>query len=207
MDKKTNSNPKIDPSREIIKALLLQKAGDKAISLRWNKYSLLFIFSTLLVVLILVFNNVNLTIVSIVAALGLAAFWIFATWQGKNLEKRFFEQEKTYYEALFPEDRSKTLEMDISSNQASPLSKREMEVMKHIVQGNTNKQIAQELDITDQTVKNHITNILKKMNVSDRTSAAVMALHRGWIRHNQEGQIEISDFAAEDKANEVRKRR
>jgi len=205
MGKKVDSHQNIKSSREIIKALLLQRAADKAISLRWNKYSLVVIFATLLLVLILIISGIDLTIVSIVAVLGLAFFWLFATWQGKKLEKRFYEDERVYYEALFPEDKLQSLDLVLTPKQPCPLTKREMEVMKHIVQGNTNKQIALEMYITDQTVKNHITNILKKINVNDRTAAAVMALHQGWIRHNTEGEIEISPVSEKVKGTEVKK--
>ncbi len=196
---KIDRRQKIKSSREVIKALLLQRAADKAISLRWNKYSLVVVYATLLLVLILIISGVDLTLVSIVAVLGLAFFWLFATWQSKKLEKRFYEDERVYYEALFPDDKPQSLDLDLAPKQACPLTRREMEVLKHIVQGNTNKQMALEMHITDQTVKNHITNILKKINVSDRTAAAVMALHQGWIRHNSEGQIEITPLSEESK--------
>ena len=62
-----------------------------------------------------------------------------------------------------------------------PLSQRELEVVKLIAQGNGNKHIAQSLGISDQTVKNHITAILRKLGVNDRTHAAIYALQRGWI--------------------------
>jgi DNA-binding NarL/FixJ family response regulator len=120
-----------------------------------------------------------------------------------QLEKRFYEQERAYYEALFPDGNSENFDLIMTTKKVSPLTKREMEVMKCIVQGNTNKQIALAMDITDQTVKNHITNILKKLNVRDRTSAAVMALHRGWIAHNSDGQIEIKSLSEEPKDSEV----
>jgi DNA-binding CsgD family transcriptional regulator len=200
---KKDNRQNISSSREIIKALLLQKAADKTISLRWDKYSLMFIYATLLIVLILILEDVDLTIVSIVAVLGLVCFWVMGSWQGKKLEKRFYEQERAYYEALFPDGNSENFDLIMTPKQVSPLTKREMEVMKRIVQGNTNKQIALAMDITDQTVKNHITNILKKLNVSDRTSAAVMALHQGWIAYNSDGQIEIKSVSEEPKDSEV----
>lgn len=62
-----------------------------------------------------------------------------------------------------------------------PLSNRELEVVRLIAQGNGNKHIAQALGISDQTVKNHITAILRKLGVNDRTHAAIYVLQRGWI--------------------------
>ena len=63
-----------------------------------------------------------------------------------------------------------------------PLSPREMEILQFVVRGLSNKEIASELQISHQTVKNHMTAILKKLNVQDRTQAAVTALRSGWVR-------------------------
>jgi DNA-binding NarL/FixJ family response regulator len=63
-----------------------------------------------------------------------------------------------------------------------PLSAREMEILAGITRGLSNKEIARELGISRQTVKNHMTSILRKLAVNDRTQAAVYALRHGWIR-------------------------
>ncbi len=63
-----------------------------------------------------------------------------------------------------------------------PLSPREMEILRCVTRGLSNKEIATELGISHQTVKNHMTSILDKLNVEDRTQAAVYALQRGWVR-------------------------
>ncbi|MCC7352915.1 MAG: response regulator transcription factor [Anaerolineae bacterium] len=63
-----------------------------------------------------------------------------------------------------------------------PLSPREMEILQHITRGSSNKEIARALGISRQTVKNHMSAILRKLAVNDRTQAAVLALRRGWIR-------------------------
>ncbi|MBN1310570.1 MAG: response regulator transcription factor [Anaerolineae bacterium] len=64
----------------------------------------------------------------------------------------------------------------------SPLSPREMEILQCVTRGLSNKEIAQALQISHQTVKNHMTSILRKLAVEDRTQAAVFALRRGWVR-------------------------
>lgn len=64
----------------------------------------------------------------------------------------------------------------------SPLTGREIEILDCIAQGMTNKEIAERLFISSQTVKNHVTSILRKLQVNDRTSAVIYALRRGWIR-------------------------
>ena len=70
-----------------------------------------------------------------------------------------------------------------------PLSPREMEVLAYIVQGASNKVIAATLGISQQTVKNHMTNIFRKLKVGDRTEAAIVALRRGWIRLQDAGKV------------------
>lgn len=68
-----------------------------------------------------------------------------------------------------------------------PLSSREMEVLAFVTGGMSNKEIATTLGISHQTVKNHVTAILRKLGVEDRTQAAIYALKRGWVRlHQQE---------------------
>ena len=63
-----------------------------------------------------------------------------------------------------------------------PLSDREMEVLSCVVKGMSNKEIAATLAISHQTVKNHVTSILRKFGVEDRTQAVVYALKRGWVK-------------------------
>ena len=71
---------------------------------------------------------------------------------------------------------------DTTKDLYSPLSSREVEILDYIARGNSNKEIAKSLKISDQTVKNHITSILKKLSVNDRTAAVVHALRHGWIK-------------------------
>jgi DNA-binding NarL/FixJ family response regulator len=68
-----------------------------------------------------------------------------------------------------------------------PLSDREMEVLSCVVRGMSNKEIAGLLGISHQTVKNHVTSILRKFGVEDRTQAVVYALRRGWVKLQDTG--------------------
>ncbi len=77
--------------------------------------------------------------------------------------------------------------MSDSSEQFFPLSHRETEILQFVTNGLSNKEIATRLGISQQTVKNHMTSILKKLNVQDRTQAAVTALRRGWVRIQDRG--------------------
>ena len=72
----------------------------------------------------------------------------------------------------------------------APLSPREMEILQHIAKGQSNKEVAYDLGISRQTVKNHMTSILRKLAVNDRTQAALYAVRRGWIRlHDDEEEV------------------
>ena len=74
-----------------------------------------------------------------------------------------------------------------------PLSSREMEVLSYITQGKSNKEIAAVLGISHQTVKNHVTSILRKLGVEDRTQAAIYSLRRGWVRLYQDGNVDSQE--------------
>jgi DNA-binding NarL/FixJ family response regulator len=64
----------------------------------------------------------------------------------------------------------------------APLSPREVEILDNIAQGMTNKRVAYALSISEQTVKNHMSSILRKLSVNDRTQAVVYAMRQGWIK-------------------------
>jgi DNA-binding NarL/FixJ family response regulator len=78
-----------------------------------------------------------------------------------------------------PEDISITPDVDFPI--FTPLSEREIQVLERIASGGSNKDIATELEISTQTVKNHISSILRKLSLNDRTQAVLYALRRGWI--------------------------
>jgi DNA-binding NarL/FixJ family response regulator len=68
----------------------------------------------------------------------------------------------------------------------SPLTPRETEILNYMAQGFFNKQIAIELNISEQTIKNHITSILRKLDANARTQAVITALKRGFITLDKE---------------------
>ncbi len=70
---------------------------------------------------------------------------------------------------------------DLTENTFAPLSAREAEILEAISRGLTNKGVGEALSISEQTVKNHMTNILRKLAVNDRTQAVVHALKKNWI--------------------------
>lgn len=58
---------------------------------------------------------------------------------------------------------------------------RENEILQLLVNGHDNNSIAEQLSISEKTVKNHLTNIFRKLNVKDRTQAAVLAIRNNWV--------------------------
>lgn len=68
-----------------------------------------------------------------------------------------------------------------SASQHETLSEREVSVLRLLSGGKTNKEIANELSLSDKTVKNHLHNIFQKLNATDRTQAVVLAIRKGLI--------------------------
>lgn len=66
-----------------------------------------------------------------------------------------------------------------------PLSDREMEILAGVAEGCSNKEIGRRCGISDQTVKNHLTAVLRKLTVTDRTEAVVIALRNRWLKLEQ----------------------
>jgi DNA-binding NarL/FixJ family response regulator len=64
---------------------------------------------------------------------------------------------------------------------AATLTKREIQILTYVSEGNTNKQIACSLGISQQTIKTHVSTILRKLNANDRAHAVAMAIRNGWI--------------------------
>lgn len=71
------------------------------------------------------------------------------------------------------------------ANPFTELSERELEVLRQVAAGKSNREIAEELVISEKTVKSHVTNILHKLHLADRTQAAVFAWQEGIVRRDQ----------------------
>jgi DNA-binding NarL/FixJ family response regulator len=78
-----------------------------------------------------------------------------------------------------------------------PLSAREIEVLDCVAQGLSNKEIADELYVTEQTVKNHMTSVLRKLDVNDRVQAVLFAVKNGWMEIGPQAyaQVEVPRIA------------
>ena len=84
--------------------------------------------------------------------------------------------------SLIPALNSRLIARDIDKDRINALTKRELEVLIQVSNGMFNKEIATFLNISERTVKNHISNIFKKIDVSDRTQAAVFAIRNDIIK-------------------------
>ena len=83
---------------------------------------------------------------------------------------------------LIPALNNRLVARDIDKDKIDSLTKRELEVLTQVASGMFNKEIAISLNISERTVKNHISNIFKKIDVSDRTQAAVFAIKNDIIK-------------------------
>ena len=83
--------------------------------------------------------------------------------------------------SLLPALNSRLINRDIDKEKLETLTKREMEILTQVAGGMFNKEIAINLNISERTVKNHISNIFKKIEVSDRTQAAVFAIRNNIV--------------------------
>ena len=83
--------------------------------------------------------------------------------------------------SLIPALNSRLINRDMDKEKLKSLTKREVEILAQVASGMFNKEIANNLGISERTVKNHISNIFKKIDVSDRTQAAVFAIRNNII--------------------------
>ncbi len=84
--------------------------------------------------------------------------------------------------SLLPALNSRLINRDIDKEKLESLTKRELEILIQVAGGMFNKEIAINLNISERTVKNHISNIFKKIDVSDRTQAAVFAIRNNIVK-------------------------
>ncbi|MBQ6786990.1 MAG: response regulator transcription factor [Lachnospiraceae bacterium] len=92
--------------------------------------------------------------------------------------------EKFIQPSLIPLLNSKLIARDLDKEKLEKLSNREIEVLKLVSIGMFNKEIGKKLDISERTVKNHMSNIFKKIECTDRTQAAVFAIRNGLVNVN-----------------------
>ena len=188
---------KPDPLNQQIRQFLHQRAHERATSLRWNTYIVIIAYVLLAAAIILTLNGVDMVLVGPLAVAGLAFVWIISRVQARKLEHRLLEEEMRAYSDLLRNATSTPPATTpaaapnagpaaenaapVAPTEPSPLTDRECEVLSQMAAGRTNKETAHFLNISEQTVKNHIGHIFLKLNVNDRTSAVLLAIRKGWI--------------------------
>lgn len=99
----------------------------------------------------------------------------------KNAVVSVMSGEKYIQPSLIPELNAKMTQQEKDNEKIKKLTKREIEVLRLAAIGMSNKEVANKLDISERTIKNHISSIFKKIEVTDRTQAAVFAIKNGLI--------------------------
>lgn len=96
--------------------------------------------------------------------------------------KTVYEGERYIQPSLIPSLNARLIQNESADNVLRELTKRETQMLAYIATGKSNAEIAEILKISDRTVKNHISNLFKKINVKDRTQAAVFAIRNNVVR-------------------------
>lgn len=96
--------------------------------------------------------------------------------------KSVFIGEKYIQADLIPAYNARLLKLEDEGNKVKDITKREKQILVSIALGKSNRDIADDFEISERTVKNHITSLFKKIGVSDRTQAAVFAIRNNLVR-------------------------
>ena len=164
----------VKPSLRTIEQLATRRANRQVATAKWNLNIIMLTYAILATVILLRLDELAVQIVSPIAIAGLAMVWFTAWRRGKRLYKNLYAEELCQLEELFEEGRVELLT-------SSLLSQREVEILSYVARGYANKEIAFRLKISSNTVKNHVSFIIRKLNVNDRTHAVALAMHNGWM--------------------------
>lgn len=157
-----------------VERLAASKAESRVKTSRWDLTSAVIAYALLAAIVMLKLEGIAIEVVAIIGIFGLLLVWLLGWARGKRLFKQIYDEELSGLKELLVAE---------NVNNVKPLliSQREIDVLILIARGNSNKQIAHELSISESTVKNHISSILHKLNVNDRTQAVVAAIDNKWI--------------------------
>ena len=100
----------------------------------------------------------------------------------RAIQTVYYDGKKYIQPDLIPALNSSLIKRDYEKEKIDSLTRREMEVLIKVAHGNINRDIASDLDISERTVKNHTASIFKKIDVEDRTQAAVFAIKNSLIK-------------------------
>ncbi len=156
----------------IIEHLAMQMASNRVDVAKWGLNLVIFLFAILITIIILTSLGVGIGIVAPLAISGLAIAWLVGWRQGRRLYQRFYDEELSSLQEKPGKEAAASVEQ---------LSSREKQVLSYVAEGYANKRIATELDISEQTVKNHVTSVLRRLHANHRTEAVVIAIKQGLI--------------------------
>jgi len=151
-----------------------ERAGDRVRAGRWDLTVAVLAYATLGAVILLRLEGLAIEVVAIIAILGLALVWLVGWIRGKRLFRRVYDEELRQLQAFSSARKAE-------ASVPSILTPRETEILAYIARGYMNKQIAYELGLSEHTIKNHLSSIMHKLAVNDRTQAVVLAINNGWI--------------------------
>ncbi len=175
----------------ILQKMVQQSAKERSIALKLNAWSLLFVFVCVSLILYLDKYEAKLTHLIISGVAGLAILYLISFFRGQSLSRRETEYLKAL--SLSLANLKGDSNSDLSSIENAGLTAREMEILIHIAQGLSDKEIAATLKLSRYTVRNHLRNIYLKLDVKDRTSAVILALKSGWIlNENTRGKASLN---------------
>ncbi|HEY2760683.1 MAG TPA: response regulator transcription factor [Pirellulales bacterium] len=125
----------------------------------------------------------NPTYVARAVALGAAGYVLKGTSRDKLIEtiRKAAQRENTWSREELRRVTGALATPRLISDIEVPLTQRESEVLRQLALGLTNKKIAQALDISYETVKEHVQHVLRKIGVTDRTQAAIWAVRQGLV--------------------------
>jgi len=155
-----------------IEHLAMQMARNRANVTKWGLNAAIFLFTILITIIILTSQGIGIGIVAPLAISGLAMAWLVGWSQGRRLYQRFYAEELLNLQ----EKPGKGAAASVAQ-----ISSREKQILSYVAQGYTNKRIAIELGISEQTIKNHVTSVLRRLHANDRTEAVVIAIKQGLI--------------------------
>ena len=191
---KTEAAKMVQPAEQRVAKI----ANEKALSARWNVNIVIFANAVLAAVVLMGLEGVAIEILAPFAAVGIGTIWWISRIRWKRLYHQFYEQELSELDEVPRDEEDEVLrdeEDEITRDEEdevprdeekvtpieSPLSLRERQILCRVASGYVNKQVATEFGISEHTIKNHMTHILEKLDVCDRTHAVVVAMQNGWI--------------------------
>jgi DNA-binding CsgD family transcriptional regulator len=158
-----------------LEKMAAQRAYEQSEASRWNTNIAVLAYALLATVLILQFLGLLIEIIASIAVTGLVGIWYIGWRRGQKIYNSIYEQELRQLRELLYDNKTTPQTID------TPLSSRETKILTYISQGYPNKQIALNLGVSQHTIRNQLSTILRKLEVADRTQAAVMAFRNGWI--------------------------